>query len=794
MKFWFFIFGLVLWIPALGLSQTTYEVNGLVVDETGTPLTGAHVLLSPDEVIETTDENGQFTFESLKESTYSIDISYIGFQSISRDIVVDRDIYLKIELIPGQILTDEIVVQGIRANVNTGTTYENLDREEIQRKNTGQDLPFLLQMTPSVVVTSDAGHGVGYTGIRIRGSDATRINATINGIPYNDAESQGTFWVNLPDFASSVESIQVQRGVGTSTNGSGAFGASLNINTNTLNAQPYIHLNNSVGSFNTWKNTVALGSGLIDDHFVLDARLSRISSDGFIDRAFSDLKSLYLSGGWYGDRSILRFNLITGKEKTYQAWNGIPEDILKTNRTYNEFTYPDQTDNYTQTHYQLHFSNQVAPDFNWSISGNYTRGAGYYEEYKEDQDFGDYGLKTIRIGDSIIESTNLVRRRWLDNHFYGLTGHANWSPAESLDFTLGGAFYQYIGDHYGEVIWAEYTSDSFIDDRYYFNDALKNDGNTFLKTTWSNDHLAVFMDLQARFLYYSFLGIDRFGESLEQDDVLAFFNPKIGFTYHVGQDSQWYGSLAKGSREPNRDDYTEGPENLRPKAEELYDLEAGYRFNSTTHRFSANLYYMKYINQLVLNGEINDVGTYIRTNVRDSYRLGVEISEQYAFNHQWQVGGNIALSINRIPEFSQFLDVYDEAFNFVGQQETVHENTTIAFSPSVVGHAQITYYPVDALSLTWESKYVSRQYMDNTTNIERSIDPYFFNNLRVAFDKSMFGLKNLRLALDLKNLFNTSYETNGYTFGYIYDGRRSDFNYYYPQAGFHFMFSLNINI
>src|SRR5690606_27159040 len=467
MKFWFYIFGLVLWIPALGLSQTTYEVNGLVVDETGTPLTGAHVLLSPDEVIETTDENGQFTFESLKESTYSIDISYIGFQSISRDIVVDRDIYLKIELIPGQILTDEIVVQGIRANVNTGTTYENLDREEIQRKNTGQDLPFLLDMTPSVVVSSDAGHGIGYTGMRIRGSDATRINATINGIPYNDAESQGTFWVNLPDFASSVESIQIQRGVGISTNGAGAFGASLNINTNTLHSDPYIELNNSYGSFNSWKNTVAMGSGLLNDQFVMDARLSRISSDGYIDRAFSDLKSLYLSGGWYGNRSMLRFNLITGKERTYQAWNGIPEEKLETDRTYNEFTYEDQTDNYTQTHYQLHFSNQISYDLSWSLSANYTRGAGYYEELKDDQSLSDYGMSEIILGDTIVSHTDLIRRRWLDNHFYGLTGHINWVSSPGMEFTLGSAFYRYIGDHFGEVIWAQYASDSFKGDRYY---------------------------------------------------------------------------------------------------------------------------------------------------------------------------------------------------------------------------------------------------------------------------------------------------------------------------------------
>lgn len=787
------IIAILVVVGQLARSQSHYEVSGIVEDESGLPLMGAHITLVPGDRIATTNEAGRFLFEEVAHDTYQLIASYIGYHTNSRQITVDQDLDLVISLDPGYVLTDEVVVQGLRANINTGTTFQNLDKAQIRQNNTGQDLPFLLQMTPSVVVTSDAGHGVGYTGMRIRGSDATRINATINGIPYNDAESQGTFWVNLPDFASSVESIQIQRGVGTSTNGAGAFGASLNINTNTLISDPYIQINNSVGSFNTWKNTVVLGSGLINDRFVLDARLSRIKSDGYIDRAFSDLKSLYLSGGWYGDKSILRFNLITGKEKTYQAWNGIPEEKLETDRTFNEFTYDDQTDNYTQTHYQLHFSNQVSSDLSWSLSANYTRGAGYYEEFKEDQILEDYGMEDVRLGDTLVTSTDLVRQRWLDNHFYGLTGHLNWDPFQTLEFTVGSAFYQYIGDHFGEVIWAKFASNSFVGDRYYFNDALKNDGNAYLKTTWTNDRLAVFLDLQTRFLYYSFLGIDRNGNPLEQDDALTFFNPKLGLTYHVSRDAQWYASIAKGSREPNRDDYTEAPENQRPKPEELYDLEAGYRFNSPEHRFSANVYYMKYINQLVLNGEINDVGTYVRTNVKDSYRLGVELSDQFAFSPQWQVGGNVSLSLNKIPEYAQFLDEYDADFNFVGQEEVVYENTTIAFSPAVTGHVQLSYTPVEPLRVTWETKYVGRQYLDNTTNEDRSIDPFTFSNLRLAYNKPILNLDNLMLALDFKNVFDAAYESNGYTYGYIYDGNRSDFNYYYPQAGFHFMFTMNIN-
>lgn len=776
------------------VAQNTYNVSGIITDDETRPLYGAHIILIPSERVATTNEEGHYMFSDVAEGDYTIRTSYIGFRPVSKSIRVNQNHKLDFKLAEAPMISDEVVVQALRATVNTGTTYENLDKEKIMKENTGQDLPYLMQMTPSVVVTSDAGHGVGYTGMRIRGSDATRINATINGIPYNDAESQGTFWVNLPDFASSAESIQIQRGVGTSTNGAGAFGASLNINTNALHPESYIYLNNGVGSFGTIKNTVALGSGLINDQFVMDARLSRIKSDGYIDRASSDLKSLYLSGGWYGDRDILRFNLITGKEKTYQAWNGIPEDILKTNRTYNEFEYEDQTDNYNQTHFQLHYSTQLHSDWILSLSGNYTRGKGYYEEYKEDQSFTSYNMSPVQVGDTTITTTDLIRRRWLDNHFYGLTSHIRWTPNTDLDFTLGGAFYQYVGDHYGEVIWSKYASDSFIYDRYYFNDALKNDGNTYLKTTWTTRRTSLFLDLQARFLYYSFLGLDRNGESLQQSDALTFFNPKLGFTYRTGTRSQWYASIAKASREPNRDDYTDAPAELRPEPEDLYDLEAGFRYNTAKHHFSGNIYYMKYVNQLVLTGAINDVGTYVRSNVKNSYRMGVEMAGSYMIHPRWQIGGNMALSRNRIPVYEEYVDIYDEAFEFQGQMKTDHKNTDIAFSPSMVAAGELRYAPVKNISMTWETKYVSRQYMDNTSQKDKSIAPFSFSNIRLAYDSKVFSTKRTLLALDLKNIFGTQYETNGYTFGYIYNGERADFNFYYPQAGFHFMLTLNVQI
>lgn len=783
----------ILAIGTISWSQTTYRVSGFILDETGKPLYGAHLLLSPGDEVASTNESGEFEFKDIKRGQYSIRASYIGYTSEDREVNVNGDVQIQFEMTPGQVLTDEIVVQALRANVNTGTTYENIDKQRIEKRNTGKELPFLLQMTPSVVVTSDAGQGVGHTGIRIRGSDATRINATINGIPYNDAESQGTFWLNMPDFASSVESIQVQRGVGTSTNGGGAFGASLNINTNSLTKEPYINLNNGFGSFGTFKNTIRLGTGLIRDQFVLDARLSRIKSDGYIDRAFSDLKSLYISGGLYMNNKILRFNLISGNQKSYQSWNGIPEDILKTNRTYNEFTYPDQTDNYTQTHFQVHWSQQLKQDWNWSLSLNYTPGKGYYEEYKRNQSFDDYGMKPLSLGDTVIQTTDLVRQRWLDNQFYGLTTHTHWDASNQLGFTLGGAFFQYTGDHFGEIIWARYASDSDANKHYYFNDALKNDGNAYLKTTWKTGSSSVFIDLQTRYVYYSFLGLDRNGKSVQQDDQLTFFNPKIGYTHFINSRSQLYASVAKASREPNRSDYKESTPDSRPAAEELYNLETGYRLNGVKNQFTGNIYYMYYYNQLVLTGQINDVGNYVRSNVKNSYRLGVELTDSYAFTSRWNVGGTLAWSMNKIPEYSEYLDMYDSEFIYQGQEKIVYKNTDIAFSPSLIGGVSLAYSPTDFLDFSWESKYISRQYLDNTSTMARSIDPFSVSNVRVAFNKKLFSLKNVVLALDFKNVFNAMYESNGYTFGYIQDGNRSDFNYYYPQAGFHFMVSLNVD-
>lgn len=775
-----------------GFGQNT--ITGNVVSESGETLIGAHVEVFPGGVVATTDSDGFFEVVGLENNTYRLVATYLGYKPFEISLDLEGDINIQLELRESAVVTDELVVEGVRATENSATTYTNLGEEDIAKNNTGQDLPFLLQMTPSAVITSDAGHGIGYTGMRIRGSDGTRINATINGIPLNNAESQGAFWVNLPDFLSSVNSLQIQRGVGTSTNGAGAFGASVNLSTNSLKSDPYIELNNGIGSFNSIKNTVSVGSGLINDQFVLDARLSRISSDGYIDRASSDLKSYYLSGGWYKDRQILRFNIISGKEKTYQAWNGVPEDKLDTDRTFNEFTYEDQTDNYTQTHYQVHYSRQLTSRWNWNLSLNYTPGEGYYEEYKEGEAFSGYNLTPISIGDSIIDQTDLIRRRWLDNHFYGFTTHTSWYPTQNLDITAGGGFFQYSGLHFGEIVWAKYAADSEIYDRYYENDALKNDGNIYLKANLEAGEGTFYGDLQLRSVYYSFLGLNRNGESVEQDADLLFFNPKVGYTHTFNPGLSGYISLAKATREPNRDDYTESSPESRPEAEKLYNLETGVRGRSSRYQYNVNFYYMHYIDQLVLTGKINDVGGYVRSNVDDSYRMGIEADGAFALSDRWQIGGNVALSRNKIKNYEEYLDEYDVNFDYLGQERNVYENTDIAFSPSFIGAIQANFKPLEKGNIRLEGKYVSRQYLDNTSSVDKSIDPFWFTNLRLDYTFEPKTFEAIQVALDLNNIFATEYETNGYTYGYIYNGSREDFNFYYPQARFHFMLSLNVKL
>lgn len=732
-------------------------------------------------------------------------VTYLGYAASAVTLNVQQDASRDFALFPASLRAGEVVISATRANEKTGTTYTNVSQEQIAARNFGQDLPYLLEQTPSVVVNSDAGAGVGYTGIRIRGSDITRINVTVNGIPVNDAESHGTFFVNMPDLASSVQDIQVQRGVGTSTNGAGAFGASLNMRTLGVNRTPYAAAANTFGSFNTWKHTLAFGTGLLRNKFTFDGRLSKIASDGYIDRAFSKLKSYYFSAGYTAKTGLLQFVTFSGQEQTYQAWYGVPQEKLATDRTYNPLTYPNETDNYQQDHYQLHYAKTLGPQFDLGGAFHYTRGKGYYEQYKTNQHLENYNIAPVMIGDTTIARTDLIRRRWLDNYFYGATYALNYqAPKSTLSATLGGSWNRYDGAHYGEVIWARFASNSEIQQRYYDGDALKTDFALYGKVNYQlSDALGLFGDLQYRAVNYQLAGTDDNRRDVTQSAAFAFFNPKAGLTYVINPQQTLYASYAVGNREPVRSDFVDRKGAQQPKPETLYNVEAGYRLRGKLtdlaaqkmrYSLDANYFYMNYYNQLVLTGQLNDVGAPLRTNIKNSYRTGVELAGSLNWCERVEMSSTLTLSRNKINDYLETVYVYDAEYNVENTVTNRYPKTAISFSPHVVSAHQLEVQPVTGLKAAVLYKTVSRQYLDNTASRQRQLKGYQVTDLRLRYTLQPDFLEELEIALLVNNMLNRKYEANGYTFSEFYSGdpTRFDYNYYYPQATRNFLLSVGV--
>lgn len=777
-------------------SWAQQSLSGRVLDaNSGEPLVGASVWAENQGKGGVTDGNGLFTITKLASGSVDLRVSYIGYSTVKQTINLPYSGELTIRLNPTDLMTEEFIVSATRASQSTPTTFQEISKEELAKRNLGQDIPMLLNFTPSVVTNSDAGAGIGYTGMRIRGSDQTRINVTVNGIPMNDAESHGVFWVNMPDFASSINNLQIQRGVGTSTNGAATFGASLNIQTDTRNDEPYAEIDNSAGSFNSWKHTVKAGTGLLNNRFAVDARLSKISSDGYVDRATSDLRSYFVSAGYYGENHVLKLNVFSGKEKTYQSWYGLPESKLEDDRTFNYYTYDNETDNYQQDHYQLIYAGQIGDNWKTNAALHYTYGRGYYEQYQEDDDFANYNLPDVVIGDSVISSTDIIRRRWLDNDFYGGVASINYiSDNGKWDVVLGGGANRYDGDHFGEIIWARIAGDTEIRNRYYDNNAVKDDRNIYLKATYEvSPGLNLFGDLQLRGIDYSFEGVNDDGRIVDGEEKYTFFNPKFGMSYEKNGRT-WYASYAVANREPTRSDFTDNPITEVPRPERLNNVEAGIRSQSGRFSYNANFYYMGYKDQLIQTGQINDVGAYIRENVPDSYRAGIELDGAYKFSEAWTVGANLALSQNKIKEFTEYIDDYTTAE--FSQEVFTYTDTDIAFSPNIVSSAMIEFRPVKNLSLNWLSKYVGKQYLDNTANDARSLDAFFTNDFRVSYSVQPRYFKSIELNLMVNNIFNEMYEPNGYTFSYFVPGESQKElvteNFYYPMAGTNFMLGLSL--
>jgi iron complex outermembrane receptor protein len=690
-------------------------------------------------------------------------------------------------------LLTPVEVRAIRAGDHSPFTKTNFSKKEIAKTNLGQDIPFILDQTPSVVINSDAGNGIGYTGIRIRGTDATRINITLNGIPYNDAESQGTFFVDLPDFTSSTGSIQIQRGVGTSSNGAGAFGGSINFSTNEVNKDAYAEVNNSYGSFNSWKNTLKAGSGLLGDHFLVEARLSRISSDGFIDRASSDLKSLHFTTAYISKKTSLRLNIFSGKEKTYQAWYGISETDLKAgHRTINYAgtekpgdPYTNETDNYEQNHYQIFFNQLLGKRFSFNTALFATDGRGYYEQYKADQKYADYNFPDPPSNGLPITHSDMIRRLWLANHFYGDIFSIQYKDKRT-EAVLGGGYTLYRGYHYGKVTWSEKGLTSLRN--YYDLGALKTDFNMYAKEqTQFAGNWYYFYDLQYRHVKYDLNGF-KDHPALWITNKFDFLNPKAGISY-AKNGWKTYLSFSIANKEPNRDDFEAGAAQ-QPKPERLYDAELALERTKNNYSWSATIYYMNYKDQLVLTGEINDVGAYARTNIPKSYRAGIEFQGSYTFNAWVNANANLAISRNKVTNFTEYIDDYDNG----GQKINNYPSTDIALSPNIIGGATINFLPAKNVELGLINKYVSKQYLDNTQNNNRVLDAFFVQNIRIIYTIKKKCPKEINLIAQVNNILNTKYEPNGYTYNYIYGGALSVNNYYFPMAGVNFMIGVNLSL
>ena len=794
---------LLLFITFTSIAQNNFV--GRVTDSSGDPIVGANILIEESNLITYTDEKGKFYLNS-NTTNIDIQVSHVGY--LTKEIKFSNpNQEINIVLDDGIILKDEIKVISTRAKYNSPFAFTNISKSFIEKNNSGKDIPFLINSTPSTYSTSDAGNGIGYTGVRIRGSDATRINVTINGIPYNDSESHGVFWVNVSDLASSTNSIQVQRGVGSSTNGGGAFGGTVSIKTGKASEDFKLKYSSSAGSYKSFKNTLELNSGLIKNKINMNLRLSKINSDGYVDRATSDLKSYYASASYYSDKTSIDLINFSGKERTYQSWWGTPEgrinndidemnnvianngysdeqadNLLNSGRTFNYYTYDNQTDNYQQDHYQMHFNHDISNTANLHLALHYTYGRGYYEEFREGDNLSNYY--------DFLEnkSLDLVRRRWLSNHFYGFT-YSFSKKFDKSEINIGGALNEYDADHFGEIIQPQLM----VSEPYYFSKSFKKDGNIFIKYNLNiTESAELFTDMQLRGYSHKMKGNDNDKSIIDVDKNNVFFNPKIGLTKSLNDKVILYGSIAVANREPIRSDYIDSK--IEPKHESLVNIELGKGINYNIGSFNTNLYLMEYNNQLITTGEVNDVGAYIRENVKKSRRFGVEFTNVLN-TKDFYVNSSLSLSRNLVYNFNETLYDYGADFSQYNIIENKYGITDLAFSPGVLLNNHFEWKANKFLSFILNSKYVGKQYLDNTSNEKRVLKDFLINDFKIQTNLTNNVFNNLFFKIEINNIFNVKYSSNGYTFGYYggmdYEVRE---NYFYPQATRNIMFSISIEI
>lgn len=889
MKHFFFAVALFIGLAA----HAQFKMAGAVLDNAGHPVIGAVLSLMPLEVTTLSSATGSYEFLNLANGTYSVEVKAIGMADLSQDVVVagknllhdftlsSSDVQLmtldmvavkSIDAAPIQAMEAAAVVTSV-ATEQTPVAYWNVSKRDIAKLNNGQDLPQLLRFTPSVVTTSDAGNGVGYTGLRIRGSDASRINVTVNGIPLNDSESQGVFWVNTPDLGSSADGIQIQRGVGTSTNGAGAFGGTVKVNTLGMSATPEVVVSNMFGSFNTLKHGVMASSGRFNN-IAIEMRLSQVSSDGFLDRASADLKSYYAAAEWDNGNTRIAGVVFGGHERTYQSWNGTPQsriendeagmlahaannglsesqtaNLLNSGRTYNYYEYENEVDNYNQDHYQLHFSQRLGGRLRLNVAGHYTYGRGYFEQWRPGDALSDYGISpvslntaqlwsdgtdsegnpynfnfanqydwdeveitqtvqtdaagnpildgsgnTLLAANASITQSDIVRRRWLENDFYGAVFSLVYRNSNGrLNSTLGGGWNRYDGDHFGELTWMEHAAGTSPGDLYYVSNGLKTDFNIYWKSIYRiTDVISAYADLQYRTVDYATSGTDNDLRAFDIADNMAFFNPKAGVTWFLSRRDKVYGSYAVANREPVRNDYVDAPNGVAPLPEEMHDIEIGYQRNANKYYVGVNLYHMSYTNQLVLTGQVNDVGTPLRQNVAESARQGVEVELSWNILDRLNWWATATFGQSYISDYTESVADYTTGFDVV---EVNHSNSSIAFSPEVTAASVLTFLAHRStrhdVELAFQTKYVGDQFLDNTEDANRMIDAFLVNDVRMTYRLKQSGLKELAFNVWVHNVLDAQYSSNGYTFNYI-DGDKIVENFYYPQAGRHFMAGLTL--
>ncbi len=720
------------------------------------------------------------------------------------------------ELSPDSIsFSDEIQkieVVATRATQSTPVAYTNIHKDEIARNNYGLDIPSLLALTPSMIATNETGIGIGGTSIRLRGTDATRLNVTINGVPLNNPDSHSTYWYDTPDVISAVGDVQVQRGAGTSTNGTGAFGGAVSMTTAALQTEFGGDASLSYGSYNTNKQAVHIGSGLMGGRWMVDARLTHIGSDGYIDRGMTDLKSYMLQGAYYGDRTTVKLLSFGGKAKTYLTYTGVTKQEMElygrryhtdgqyetshgpyvlADGTHVDY-YDDQTDNYLQINNQLIINHRLSDKWMLSATGFYTYGYGYYKQYKDARTLLEY--TNMGIGDPSVEA-DMIRRKIMRNHTTGVNGSFAYTT-EKLSLLLGGSYSFYTCPHWGDLERVDGYGKEQIAGRWYDNDVNKQDANLFVKAMWKpTQGLSLFADLQYRYVDYRAWGVnDNFDwnsmqmQPINVDKQYNFFNPRVGVNYAFKERHKLFASFAIAQKEPTRSDFTDrymfAKDQTQPKSELLYDYELGYDYTSPVVSLAANLYYMKYRNQLIPTGMVNDSSDALNVNVPDSYRLGVELTAAVRPTRWFTLGGSATFSRNKILDYVDML----------ADSPTYGENLgdmTIAYSPSVIASAYLDFH-IGGFEAVMRTQHVGKQYFTNNEVEALTLDAYTVTNLDLGYRFKSHSAKNVRLGVAVYNLFNKEYCSNGYGYSYMWDGERYDEAYYFPQAPLHVLANVTV--